>query len=231
MDDDMLNDDEYASEYEDENTSSAKDTKPVEDNHVHLPPTMEKTWTTYTADLGAQAKIRCPVQNKGLEVIMWYKGDELIGQDRVALQSLYEIDHEFSLVIKKVTGTDEGEYTCNLVPSTLLSSAKLYVKQAPIVRITDGSRDIMDRTMTFREGDKIRLVCDAQGFPIPELRWDTKHHRLNDMPGVVVTKGELIIENAEPHHSGIYECHAINENNQASSATVHIVIECKLIVG
>lgn len=227
MDEDMMNDDEYAAEYEDENNSSPKDTKPSEDNQVHLPPTMEKTWTTYTSEIGEQAKIRCPVKNKGAEVIMWYKGEELIGQDHVALQSAYEIDNEFSLVVRKVKGSDEGEFTCKLVPSRLLSSAKLYVKQPPVVKITDGNRDIMDRTMTFREGDKIRLVCAAQGFPIPELRWDTKHHRLSDMPGVIVTKGELIVENAEPHHSGIYECHALNENGQTATGSVHIVIECK----
>lgn len=158
---------------------------------------------------------------------MWYRGDKFLAQDKQILEKRFEVDSNFSLVIPNVMGSDEGEYTCKILPADLLSSAKLNVEQPPTVKITDGNRDIMDRTMTFREGEKIRLICDAHGFPRPSMTWDTRHHRLHDLAGVIVNKGELIIESAEPQHSGIYDCKAENEKHQASNGSVHIIIECK----
>lgn len=188
---------------------------------------MEKTWAVYNASVGDRTAIHCPVKNKGQHVIMWYKGEELLAQDRMSLLKPFEVDADFSLVIPKVNRSDEGDYTCKLIPSDLLSSAKLNVKQAPTVKINDGARDVMDRTMSYREGEKIRLACEGHGFPRPSIHWDTKRHRLHDMSGVIVEKGLLIIENAEPHHSGIYECRAENEANQSAVASVHVVIECE----
>lgn len=188
---------------------------------------MEKTWAVYNASIGDRVSLICPVKNKGDHTILWYRGEQLLVQDTIVVEKKYEVNSDFSLIIPKVIGADEGDYTCKILPSELLSSAKLNVAQPPTVKITDGNRDIMDRTMTYREGEKIRLFCDAHGFPRPSIDWDTKHHRLHDLAGVIVNKGELIIESAEPQHSGIYECRAENENGQASNGSVHVVIECK----
>lgn len=217
-----MDEDDYNNDYDDEVTA-AKD-----NNQVQLPPpTMEKTWATYNASIGERVVLHCPVKNKGGEIIMWYRGSQVIVQESSVLDPKYDVDADFSLVIRKASMSDDGDYTCKILPSQLLSSAKLNVAQPPSVKITDGNRDIMDRTMTYREGEKIRLICDAQGFPRPTTHWDTKHHRLHDLAGVIVNKGELMIESAEPQHSGIYECRAENQNNQAANASVHIVIECK----
>lgn len=190
---------------------------------------MEKTWANYNASIGERVALVCPVKNKGDYSILWYRGDLILSQDAMVLEKKYQVDSEFRLVIPKVMASDEGDYTCKVMttPEALLSSCKLSVAQPPSVKITDGHRDIMDRTMTYREGDKIRLVCDVHGYPRPTVEWDTKHHRLNDLAGVIRNKGDLIIESAEPQHSGIYECHAENELRQSSVASVHIVIECK----
>lgn len=188
---------------------------------------MEKTWATYNASAGERTALHCPVRNKGDSVIMWYKGEQLLAQEKMILVKEFEMDSEFSLIIKNVQSSDEGDYTCKILPSGLLSSAKLNVQQAPSVKITDGTRHVMDRTMTYREGEKIRLMCDAHGFPRPTVHWDTKHHRLPNLSGVIVDKESLIIESAEPHHAGIYECRAENEIKQSGNASVHVVIECK----
>lgn len=217
-----MDEDDYNNEYAEDDGPSK------ENNQVQLtPPTMEKTWAVYNSSIGDRVTLYCPVKNKGDHSILWYRGDLLLAQERMVLERRYEVDSDFSLIIPNVMGSDEGDYTCKVLPSDLLSSCKLNVAQPPTVKITDGSRDVMDRTMTYREGEKIRLICDAHGFPRPTIQWDTKHHRLNDLAGVIVNKGDLIIENAEPQHSGIYECKAENENNQSTNASVHVVIECK----
>lgn len=216
-------DDDYNNEYDDENASSAR-----EDNQVQkIPPSMEKTWAVLSADIGDRTTIPCPVRNKGGNVILWYKGATVLVQEDVVLVDRFQVDKDFSLIIPNVSASDQGDYTCKLHPSELLSSSQLNVKQPPSVTITDGSRDLIDRTMTYREGEKIRLVCQGVGYPVPTIHWDTKHHRLHDLPGVIVSKGELIIENAESHHSGIYECHAENEQKQTALGSVHVVIECE----
>lgn len=221
----LMDEDDYNNEYDDENAGSAK-----EDNNVNLtPPKMTTTWTMYVADIGDRVKIQCPVIDLGQDVILWYRGTEMLAQDKIAINTAFEVDSNRSLIIRSVDSSNVGDYTCKLEPSQQLSTGHLDVRQAPTVKITDGLRDIMDRTMTYREGEKIRLVCEGLGFPKPELSWDTKHHRLSDMSGVITDKGDLVIENAEPHHSGIYECRAVNEKKETAHASVHIVIECKWI--
>lgn len=192
-----------------------------------LPPVMEKTWAVYSAGVGDRSTLPCPVRNKGSQVIMWMKNEKVLTQDEVSLLPNFEVNADHSLVIKKVTVEDSGDYTCKLVPSGLLSSSHLNVKHAPGVRVTDGLRDITDRTLTFREGEKIRLHCEVQGYPVPTSHWETKHHRLADLAGVIRNKGELIIESAEAHHSGIYICTAQNEEEQSAQGSVHVVIECE----
>ena len=58
-------------------------------------------------------------------------------------------------------------------------------------------------------GDQVSLVCDASGYPSPDITW----HRNNaSMPDdYTVIDGDLLISWARPEDTGTYVCSAANE--------------------
>lgn len=72
-------------------------------------------------------------------------------------------------------------------------------------------------------GDTIRLTCQADGTPEPEIEWLLDNRRilpqtaaLNDGKDVIIEEGLLVITNADPGDSGEYTCLATNNAGRAS---------------
>lgn len=223
----MQNDDDY--NYDDE---SGQDQKSNENNSVptdRLPITMGKAKTEFNVVVGGSVRLDCPVQNKGNAIVMWYKGDNLVTQDKHVLEpsNRFNVTPQWSLEIKDVKVSDEGSYQCKIVPDDISLTIKLMIKRTPAIQIIEGNRDVTEQQLSFREGDKIRLDCQSQDHPQPKYIWSLNGTRLEKQNGVIVDKGTLIIESAEPHHSDIFQCLAENSFNLLTHKTVAIHIDCK----
>lgn len=231
-DEEMQADDGSDYDYFDENASQdriSSETNQVSDDV--LPPSFGKTKTEYYAKPGESISLKCPINNQGNNVVMWLKGETYITQDKTFVinndKKRYELGDDSSLTIKNIQDGDEDYYTCKLLPSNLELKPKLFIIKAPSIRIIEENRDVTDQQLSFREGDKIRLDCMSQDNPQPKFIWSLNGARLDKQHGVVVDKGVLIVESAQPHHSDIFQCLAENSQGLVEHKTVTIHVDCK----
>lgn len=229
-DDDMQADDGTDYNYEDE--SSSQDRISSESNSVTddlIPTTLGKAKTEYHAKPGESVTMQCPIMNKGKSVVIWYKGKTAVSTDSATFSpdKKYEVDFEWSLKIKNVDLKDEDSYQCKIVPGNLSLFAKLLIVKTPVIRIIEGDRDVTNQQLSFHEGEKIRLDCQTTDNPQPKYIWSLNGTRLDKQHGVVVDKGVLIIENAQSHHSDIFQCLAENNQGLLTHKIVSIHVDCK----
>ncbi len=66
--------------------------------------------------------------------------------------------------------------------------------------------NVPDSIVEVESGNRIKLKCEATGFPKPDIKWSRKDNLNN-----IINGKELIIENTNPNDEGIYECTARND--------------------
>lgn len=232
-DEDMQSDDGSDYDYLDENTSQDKISS--ETNQVTgpvIPTTLGKAKTEYFVNPGESVAIQCPVMNRGQSIVMWYKGENVVTQDKTIVMNKhkrYNVNSNWSLVIDNVENSDEDYYTCKIVPNNLSLKAKLFVIKAPSIRIIQDNRDVTEQQLSFRQGDRIRLDCMSSDQPQPKFIWSLNGTRLDRQHGVVVEKGVLEIESAGANHSDLFQCLAENAQGLLTHKTVSIHVECEFI--
>ena len=76
---------------------------------------------------------------------------------------------------------------------------------------------------TFKNGQKVRLVCPLYGIPTPSIKWSRNGSRVStqkepDADGhhIYKTKASLVISRIKPSDSGIYVCTAKNKVGKSS---------------
>lgn len=226
----MQADDGSDYDYDDDNTSQdrlSSETNQVTDDVI--PTTLGKAKTEYFAKIGENVTLQCPVVNRGNSIVMWYKGENIVTQDRTYMNKnkRYDLASDWSLTIVFVEESDEDYYSCRIVPNNLELKAKLLVVKAPTIRIIEENRDVTGQQLSFRQGDKIRLDCMSTDNPQPKFIWSLNGDRLDKQHGVVVEKGVLVIESATSHHSDIFQCLAENGQGLLTHKTVSIHVDCK----
>ncbi|XP_059607952.1 hemicentin-2-like isoform X2 [Phlebotomus argentipes] len=230
-DDAYVNDDgdEYNNAYDDEENTSVDKSLNTEYNSVALEPVLELQETEVEVKPGEQARVVCRAKNLSKStVLMWYFGDNLVSMGTNLLSSNDRIhldpNNVAILIIDKVQQSDEGYYTCKILPQELTMKTKLTVSRSPTVRILDNGRDVSGGSMTYREGDKITLQCRPSGNPEPTVTWSSQGVRLERVNGVHVDQGKLVIERAEHHHARVYQCLADNSIGKPAHESVTINI-------
>ncbi|OCT69010.1 cell adhesion molecule 3-like isoform X1 [Xenopus laevis] len=158
-----------------------------------------------------KAKLRCTTSgSKPAANIKWYKGpEELDGaQTSVVEDGNGKTFTVVSFIEFDVTKEDdEAEITCavgheSLHDSAKSSSHKIQVLYKPTAKIE--SRPNMPR-----EGDKLRLQCDAYGNPVPDnYVWEREN---SELPLLANIEGNsLVFLNLNKSDSGTYTCKASN---------------------
>lgn len=228
-DDEMQADDGSEYEYEDDNAS--QDKLSSENNSVTddvEPTTLGKVKTEYFANPGETLTLQCQVINKGKSLVIWYKGENIITQDKTIINNKftrYSFDED-SLIIKDIEESDQDHYKCEILPSRISLKVKLMVSKPPTIRILMENRDVTRQQLSFREGDMIRLDCQSEEHPQPKYIWSLNGTRLDKQHGVVVNQGVLVIESAQSHHSDHFQCLADNGHG-VTHQSVNIHIDCK----
>ncbi|XP_050492350.1 basement membrane-specific heparan sulfate proteoglycan core protein-like isoform X6 [Bombus huntii] len=106
------------------------------------------------------------------------------------------------LRLTNITASDGGSYVCTAINPAGTNSAMVYieVQSMPVISISPQSG-----MLHVRPGDRVRLLCSANGFPEPSVTW-SRH------PNVVsLTTNEL----AAPHQA-VYEIHSASSSDEGS---------------
>ncbi|OBS69644.1 hypothetical protein A6R68_01815, partial [Neotoma lepida] len=135
--------------------------------------------------------------------------------DRPHVNGKYILHENGTLVIKKTTAYDRGNYICkaqNSVGHAVVTVPVMIVAYPPRI-IHYPPRSILRRT-----GEAVQLHCMALGVPKPEIIWERPGHSL--LPKARESKthgskpfspqGTLVIQDLQTSDSGVYKCTALN---------------------
>ncbi|EHB15215.1 Immunoglobulin superfamily member 10 [Heterocephalus glaber] len=135
--------------------------------------------------------------------------------DRPQINGKYILHENGTLVIKKATAYDRGNYICkaqNSAGHALITIPVMIVAYSPLIT-NHPPRSILTKT-----GVAFQLQCMALGIPKPEITWEMPGHSLfprgskrrtleSEVPH---PQGTLVIQNPQTSDSGLYKCIAKN---------------------
>uniref|UniRef100_A0A4W6F646 Roundabout, axon guidance receptor, homolog 1 (Drosophila) n=1 Tax=Lates calcarifer TaxID=8187 RepID=A0A4W6F646_LATCA len=171
-------------------------------------PTFLKRPSSVVVLADESVEFHCVVQGDPVPTIRWRKDDSDLPKGR------FEILEDHTLIVRQVTSSDEGSYTCvveNMVGKSE-ASATLTVHVPPAFAIRPRNQVVtVGRTVTFQ--------CEATGNPQPAIFWQREgsesllfsyqppqpYSRLS-----VSQMGSLTITNVQHSDGGFYSCQALN---------------------
>lgn len=224
-------DDSY--DYEDdagERSAEKAATNHIESNNVLAPPYFNQTEYTVEVKVGAIVMLECkPLNLSPASLIMWYNGSTLLfqGNTRMSNDQRLTLDGQSTLRIDAVSGADQGDYRCVVLPAKVEQRARLNVQTRPVVHIygKDG-RDISEQQVTLHQGEPFEMECRGSGRPEPTIKWSAEGTRVHNGTGVLVIGGILVIESAGHADVRKYQCLADN-GVSVGHAGVSISVRCK----
>ena len=184
-------------------------------------PNFEKSMEPVTVKEGESAKFHVEFNGQPNPAVTWYRYSFPV-KDSKDFQ-ITTTDTSSTLVINKTCADDGGIFTCLLenIIGASKSSSNLNV-------VEDGQEYIMQATsktmrtmkeMNINEGDNIRFDIGFSGGDKSNLEFTHNGTKIIEMKGVSITVenevASLLIERANPNHSGLYECVMKTEGGEA----------------
>ena len=132
-------------------------------------------------------------------------------------------DTSSSLTILKTCADDAGVFTCLLenIAGAAKTSSNLVVMETSreyLMETTTSSTHTM-KEMSVSEGDNIRFDIGFSGGDKNNLEFTHDGRTIEETSGISITVdnevASLLIEKAEPDHSGLYECIMRTEGGEA----------------
>ncbi|XP_012946540.1 papilin [Aplysia californica] len=124
-----------------------------------------------------------------------------------------------TLIIDDVEPRDTGMYECfaeNGIVSPVRRKIELTLRESI-------QADIQQHQGSFMEGSAIRLFCQGNGYPQPQVEWVKEGSVMTSGGKVSVRGGELVIQSASIEDAGVYKCVVTNGRSQDEDVTtVHI---------
>ncbi|KFB47578.1 opioid-binding protein/cell adhesion molecule, putative [Anopheles sinensis] len=165
-------------------------------------------------------------------IIMWYFNKKPIyqAQNKLTTDPRITRNEDFSLQIENVQVSDEGVYSCQLLPNQVTVKIELEVKTPPRdVKLMHGNR-ILNETVEVEANErKFILLCSAKGHPTAQITWYYKGRHLDQeysrQMGIVPRKEFLEVHTVKAKHAGDYECLAQNGIGEPVSRTVTVVVK------
>ncbi|XP_063863343.1 neurotrimin-like [Scylla paramamosain] len=218
-------------------------------NRVHsFEPQFLEPLQNVTVTEGREATFTCVVDHLGgyrgqWVGVAWIKADTkaiLAIHNRVITHNnrmnVIHSDHKtWELKIKDVRRNDSGEYMCqiNTDPMKHQVVGHLNVVIPPDIIAEESSGDVM-----VSEGNTVRLVCRARGYPEPRVEWRREDGRKIALRPAGQSKNEvqtwegseLILERVTRDDMGAYLCIASNEIPPAVSKRMVVQVHFHPVV-
>ncbi|XP_056009495.1 basement membrane-specific heparan sulfate proteoglycan core protein-like isoform X3 [Ostrea edulis] len=174
-----------------------------------------------TATVGGSAMFVCRASGEPKPTVTWTRaGDEAF------VSGTTEIKQDGVLMFSRVTGAEQGSYTCTATNSMgfISASATLLIAGPPRVVIQPS------RTVYAVIGQRISLECVAQGVPTPSVYWryESSPDR-GDLPvssvdsALKTGSATLTIESVSNVDTGNYVCVATNDAGSVEE-TAQIIV-------
>ncbi|XP_063064639.1 B-cell receptor CD22-like [Engraulis encrasicolus] len=178
--------------------------------------------------LGCSVESVAPVQDL---TIIWYRGDQAVGQSDYTRFSFIDIDHAnvFDNLTITASRLDRGAiYSCAArldlntskpIPVTRSNSIQLEVLYGPIGLNHSGNVNV-------GVGNALELFCYAEANPIPTYNWTRNSITLEKE-----NSGKLCIESVSVDHSGEYSCSVGNGigSNQTAKMMVDVYYKPRML--
>uniref|UniRef100_A0A673B9U9 Roundabout guidance receptor 1 n=1 Tax=Sphaeramia orbicularis TaxID=375764 RepID=A0A673B9U9_9TELE len=171
-------------------------------------PTFVKRPSSVVVLADESVEFHCVVQGDPVPTIRWRKDDSDLPKGR------FEIQEDHTLIVRQVTSSDEGSYTCvveNMVGKSE-ASATLTVHVPPAFAIRPRNQVVaVGRTVTFQ--------CEATGNPQPAIFWQREgsesllfsYQPPQPFSRLSVSQmGSLTITDVQRSDGGFYSCQALN---------------------
>uniref|UniRef100_A0A8C4E3M0 Roundabout homolog 1 n=1 Tax=Dicentrarchus labrax TaxID=13489 RepID=A0A8C4E3M0_DICLA len=171
-------------------------------------PTFVKRPSSVVVLADESVEFHCVVQGDPVPTVRWRKDDSDLPKGR------FEILEDHTLIVRQVTSSDEGSYTCvveNMVGKSE-ASATLTVHVPPAFAIRPRNQVVaVGRTVTFQ--------CEATGNPQPAIFWQKEgsesllfsYQPPQPFSRLSVSQmGSLTITDVQRSDGGFYSCQALN---------------------
>ncbi|XP_071955598.1 hemicentin-2-like isoform X2 [Antedon mediterranea] len=146
----------------------------------------------------------------------WNRLDGPMPEEKIMKEETF--GPEGLLIIVNMTSEDAGEYLC-----TAENFEGIVDSIAKVTIYADVKISSTSRVLNVLENDRIEIVCNATGFPEPNVYW-----RRKAFPDEILTTGnDLIIDAAQSDDTGAYVCEASNVYSKASHE-VQVVVSVQI---
>ncbi|XP_024121650.1 roundabout homolog 1 isoform X3 [Oryzias melastigma] len=174
-------------------------------------PTFVKRPSSVVVLTDESVEFHCVVQGDPVPIVRWRKDDSDLPKGR------YEVVEDHTLIIRQVTSSDEGSYTCvveNMVgKSEASASLTVHVNAVPPAFAMHPRNQVVSvgRTVTFQ--------CEATGNPQPAIFWQREgsesllfsYQPPQPFSRLSVSQmGSLTITDVQRSDAGFYSCQALN---------------------
>ncbi|XP_014485705.1 PREDICTED: uncharacterized protein LOC106750117 isoform X2 [Dinoponera quadriceps] len=190
-------------------------------------PVFVKELQPSTAREGCSHSLECTVEGNPLPTVQWYKND--VNIDNSPDYVITFNNGEAILKFDELFLEDKALYTCKATNRLGQSSttASLDVQPAQITTKKPYFVVPLSNAMA-RTGQRVKLECEVDGNPMPELSWtrdgrpieDTKYYKIQTDGA----RTSLIITEAFPKDAG---CYTVTAKNDAGEAIISCTVSVK----
>ena len=168
--------------------------------------------TNVDVSVGEEAWLPCRVNGPRKTEYWWEKNGNRLRNSKRYRPRRFRI-----LKIKAVEKSDAGDYVCwaSNGDSKINQTITLNVKVSDIKPYFTEKQKMKKDYLLFPAGNKLKIVCSANGRPQPSVIWYKDNKELKYMPDGVTpltnTTFEITFEWLKPKHAGRYKCRVSNK--------------------
>lgn len=102
-------------------------------------------------------------------VVIWYKDQMVYSHGQYNVNQRVQTLKNNSILLKNIKPEDAGVYNCEVFPENIRLQVVLEVNK--MLNILCDGRDVIDRTLVFREGESHVCECKTRGSNEDNIKW------------------------------------------------------------